>query len=237
MFYSLAPTYDKRVGVFSTVLIALSLVLATAPNAFAADDEDVSFDGLKKIEDSTVATAFINPDADFSVFESVMILDPYVAFRSNWRRDQNRSRRSNRVNQRDMDRIKADTAALFKEVFLERLQANEGLELVSEPGANVLLLRPAIIDLDITAPDTRSAGRSRTFAGSAGAATLFIELFDAETGQIIGRAVDRQATRNGSGRVSWSNSVTNRAEGRRMFGNWADTLRGFLDQHYLKSTD
>jgi hypothetical protein len=237
MFYSLTQTYDKRAGVFVSILVILSLVLATVPSVFAEDDEDVTFDGLKRVEDSTVATAFINPDADFSVFDSVMILDPYVAFRSNWRRDQNRSRRSNRINQRDMDRIKADTAALFKEVFLERLQADGGLVLVKEAGANTLLLRPAIIDLDITAPDTRSAGRSSTFAGTAGAATLFIELFDAGSGQIIGRAIDRQATRNAGGRVSWSNSVTNRAEGRRMFGNWADTLRGFLDQHYLKATD
>ena len=33
----------------------------------------------------------IDPEADFSVFRRVMILEPYVAFRSDWRRDQNRS--------------------------------------------------------------------------------------------------------------------------------------------------
>jgi hypothetical protein len=36
----------------------------------------------------------------------------------------------------------------------------------------MLLLRPAIIDLDITVPDSMSAGRSRTFTASTGAATL-----------------------------------------------------------------
>jgi hypothetical protein len=56
--------------------------------------------------------AFIHPDADFSVFEWVAILEPRVAFRTNWQRDQNRSRSRN-VRTSDMDRIKEDVAALF----------------------------------------------------------------------------------------------------------------------------
>ncbi len=99
---------------------------------------------------------------------------------------------------------------------------------------DVLLLRPAIIDLDINAPDRPTAGRSRTFTASAGAATLFIELFDSVNGTIIGRAIDRQAARRAGGRMSWSNGVTNSAEARRMFRHWADVLRDFLDQHYTK---
>jgi hypothetical protein len=34
------------------------------------------------------------------------------------------------------------------------------------------------------------------------------------------------------GTVSWSNSVTNTADARRMMGGWADSLVGFLDTHY-----
>lgn len=133
-----------------------------------------------------------------------------------------------------MERIKADVASLFKEVFTERLEADDGFEVVDTADYDVLLLRPAIIDLDITAPDTMSAGRSQTFTTSTGAATLYIELFDSVSGAIIGRAADRRATRNGGGTVSWSSRVMNTAEGRRMFGRWADQLRSFLDQHYTK---
>jgi hypothetical protein len=79
-----------------------------------------------------------------------------------------------------------------------------------------------------------SAERSRTFTASAGAATLYIELFDSVSGAIIGRAADRQAVRNAAGSVSWSNRVTNTAEARCMFGRWADLLRNFLDTHYTK---
>ena len=190
---------------------------------------------MERIEDSRVAAAYINPDADFSVFQRVMIMDPLVAFRSNRQRDQNRSRTRN-VRASDMERIKADVAALFKQVFIERLEADEGFEVVDVLDYDVLVLRPAIVDLDITSPDTMSGGRTRTMNASAGAATLYIELFDGVSGQIIGRAADRRTARTAGGRISWSNRVTNSAEARRMFGRWADLLRDFLDQHYVPST-
>ena len=74
-----------------------------------------------------------------------------------------------------MERIKADVAKLFNEVFKERLEMNDGYKVVGEAGEDVLLLRPAIIDLDITAPDVPSGGRTRTYTSTTGAATLYIE--------------------------------------------------------------
>ena len=174
--------------------------------------------------------AYIDPEADFSVFTRVAILEPMVAFRSNWQRDQNRNRTRN-ISTREMERMKEDVATLFERIFEERLEAG-GYQVVDVIGEDVLLLRPAIVDLDVTAPDTRTPGRVRTFASTAGAATLYIELFDSFSGDIVGRAADRQAVRQAGGRLSWSNSVTNNAEARRMFGRWADTLVGFLDAHY-----
>ena len=219
--------------VFGKVVVSCALVGLAATTVFAQDEEGISFDGLVPVENARVAGAFIDPDADFSVFERVAILDPFVAFKSNWQRDQNRDRRgSSRISASDMERIKADVARLFKEVMIERLESDDGYEVVDGANYDVLLLRPAIIDLDITAPDTLSAGRSQTFAASTGAATLYIELFDSVSGEIIGRAIDRQGARRGGGTVSWSNRVTNVAEARRVFGHWADLLRSFLDEHY-----
>ena len=222
---------SKIIAAASFTMCALCFTFSLA--AFAEEAEGISFDNLKPVEDAAVAMAYIDPEADFSAFSRVMILEPYVAFRSNWQRDQNRSRSRN-IRARDMERIKADVASLFKEVLTERLEADDGYEVVDVADYDVLLLRPAIIDLDITAPDTMSAGRSRTFTTSTGAATLYIELFDSVSGAIIGRAADRQATRNAGGTVSWSSRVMNTAEGRRMFGRWADQLRSFLDQHYTE---
>ena len=230
-------TVNKFTSKLSKQLIAATLVYALCFAlpliAFAGDDANTSYDGLVPVEDARVAMAYIDPEADFSVFKRVMILEPFVAFRSNWQRDQNR-RRGRNISSRDMERIKADTASFFREVFTQNLQMDGGYEVVDEADYDVLLLRPAIIDLDITAPDVAAAGRSRTFSASSGEATLYIELFDSVSGQIIGRAADRQAARSSTGSMTWNNRVMNRAEGRRMFSAWANQLRTFLDQHYTE---
>lgn len=222
----------SRLGVIAGVFCAL-LSLMSGPGWAEDADTAVTFDNLVPVKDPQVGTAYIDPDADFSVFKRVAILEPFVAFRSNWQRDQNRSRTRN-VNARDMERIKQDVATVFERVFTERLEA-AGYEVVDVAGDDVLVLRPAIIDLDVTAPDTRTAGRSRTFAASTGAATLYLQLFDSVTGEILGRAADRRNVRSAGGTVSWSNSVTNMADARRMMGRWADQLVTFLDSHYVKA--
>ena len=226
--------FAKRLAKFATgAIVAPALLLATATIVSAQEEaEDISFAGLNRVDTDRVAAAYIDPEADFSVFQRVAILDPLVAFRSNWQRDQNRSRSRN-IRASDMERIKADVAALFKEVFTERL-TESGYDIVDVADYDVLVLRPAIIDLDITAPDVRGGGRSRTYTASAGAATLYLELFDAVSSDIIGRAIDRRAARRGGGMATWTNRVTNTAEARRMFGRWADILIDFLDRYYYE---
>lgn len=215
-------------------LVLVSILFA--PLVVQADEhegKEPAWDGLVALDASNLAAAYIDPDADFSVFRRVGILEPYVAFRSNWKRDQNRGRSRN-VRASDVERIKRDVADVFMGVFVEQLEA-AGYEVVNYVGEDVLILRPAIIDLDISAPDTRRQGRSRTYRASAGAATLFVELFDAYSGDLIGRAVDRRAARSSGGFAVASNRVTNRADARREFRVWADTLVAFLDEHYIEA--
>jgi hypothetical protein len=92
----------------------------------------------------------------------------------------------------------------------------------------VLIIKPSIIDLDINAPDTMSAGRSRSYTTSTGEMTLSLELVDGTTGQVLARVVDK-ARGIDTGRVQWTNGVTNRAEAERMLRNWARYLRTGLD--------
>ena len=68
------------------------------------------------------------------------------------------------------------------EVFTEAYK-KAGLEAVTAPGADVLRLRPGVVDLYIVAPDNMSAGRSRTYTMEAGQATLFLEVRDSTTGR------------------------------------------------------
>lgn len=213
------------------------LLLSLMPLSGQAQDEEatVTHDGLVLVEDTDVHAAFIDPDADFSVFRRVAVLRPDVAFRSDWQRRQNRSSRSRNVRASDVERIQEDVADLFKEVFVEGLEA-AGYEVVNYADEDVLILRPTILDLDVTAPDVRSAGRSSTYTATTGAATLLLELFDSMTGDIVGRAIDRRSAGRSGGFATRSNRVTNRTDARREFRVWADKLIEFLDQHYLESS-
>ena len=221
----------------AAVMFSSALLLSASPGAFAQEQDlaGETYDGLTLVPDSTVAVAYVDPDADFSIYDKIMILDCYVSFRKDWEKDHTRSSGSRiRISSKDIEKIKADVADLFREVFTEKLSEDGGYEIVEAAGDNVLLVRPSIIDLDITAPDTMSAGRSRTYTSSAGAATLYIELFDSVTGDILARATDRKAARNVGGYMSYTNRVTNRAAARRMLGSWAELLRDMLDEFHGK---
>ncbi len=222
------PLSISRVASVFSAAILISAIYA--PNLVAGEDD--LFSNLEPIEDSNAAIAEIDPNADFSVYTRIKILDAYVAFRSGWERDQARTGSRMRISASEVERIKTGVADLFKEVFSETLQADDGYEVVDEIGEDVLLIRPAIIDLDINAPDTMQPGRTRTFTAETGAATLYIELYDSMSSQIIGRAADRQTIRRPGDVFTWSNRATNTADGRRLFRGWAQALRDFLDAHY-----
>ncbi len=179
-----SPTLSGRLAGLVLAVLPLLGLPALAEEKADAQETNRTFDNLVAVEESAAAMAYIDPDVDFSVFQRVAILEPFVAFRSNWQRDQNRSRTRN-VSTRDMERIKQDVATLFERVFTERLE-EAGYEVVDVTGDDVLILRPAIIDLDITAPDVMGAGRSTSFTASAGSATLYLELYDSISGQIVG---------------------------------------------------
>ncbi len=218
----------RKISVYLTAIIFSMFVSLSA----VAQDKDTKFENLVPVGDPSVAVAYIDPNADFSVFKRVMILDTFVSFRSGWERDQRRGTRGTRISANDMERIKSRVSELFNSVMIETLEADDGYEVVNEPDYDVLLIRAAIIDLDVTAPDTSAAGRSRTYTADSGAATLYIEVFDSVSGQIIGRAFDRQSARNPGSMMRWTNRASNTADARRVFRGWAEKFRGFLDSHY-----
>ena len=74
-----------------------------------------------------------------------------------------------------------------------------------------------------------SAGRSRTYTTNAGEMTLDMEVRDSLTGQLLARVVDKQRALD-TGRLQWTNSVTNAADAERAIDVWAKQLRGGLDR-------
>ena len=210
-----------------------SLILITAAcrlsgTAIGKQDElpAVSHDGLE-LRKGKAAVVYVRPGVDFSDYRRFAILECPVAFSKDWERE--RKSGAARVSQKDMDEMKADLSAEFLKIFTDELQNKGGYQIVTAGAEDVLILRPAIIDLEVSVPDSMSAGRSYTLSESAGGMTLYLEIFDSVTGQILARAIDRQEDR-GTGRIQWQNSVTNKAEADRMLRRWASALRARLDE-------
>lgn len=209
--------------------IAVGL-LFSSPMATGADEPSPqNWDGLVQVKSKKLDAVFLLPGEDFRPYTKVMIDPAEVAFKKNWMRDINNQRRelSRRVTQEDADEIMAAARTNFADVFTEAF-LNAGYKVVQTPGPDVLRLRPGILDLYVTAPDTMSAGRTRTYTVEAGEATLIIEIRDSTTLALLGRVVDRRATRE-SPTLSYSNSVTNLADFRQLFKQWAKIAVSGLD--------
>lgn len=205
----------------------IPFLLATS-SLYAAIDKlpEVTVDGLHHLSDTELAIVYAQPGADLSQYKEVYLAEPYVAFKKNWRRDQNTGT-GIRVTASDMEKIKTELAGMFMAVFTETLTGG-GYELATERGEDVLIVKPAIINLDVHAPDTMSAGRSRTYSESSGEMTLYLELYDSVTDALIAKALDRKHDRH-SGYFQWQSKVTNKAAANRILKEWAKVLKEGLD--------
>jgi len=210
-----------------TSILALSSVIAMdEPNARIHD-------GLKLVKDSNFDLAYLLPDADLGKYSKIILQEADITFKKNWKRDQNQTRRSptNKVTDKDMERIISKGKDSFVQVFTDILEEG-GYSIVTQPGEDVLLVRPSIFDLDINAPDLMTPGRITTFTEMAGSAKLSLELYDSTTGQILFQSLDKRRARTTNlrlGTAMRSNSVTNRHEAIRGLKYWAGLLRDDLD--------
>ncbi len=217
----------KQLTVQRQILVVLLSGVLTA-GAWAQSPPEVDRDGLHLVHHSDVREVYARPGVDFSQFGKVILVDAYVAFRKNWGRDQNRGADPFKVSKRGVESIKQRVGDEFHKAFVKELE-KKGIPVVgaTETGQDVLIVRPAIINLDVTAPDTMEPGE-RTIAASAGQMTLYAELYDSVSSQLIGRVVDPRADHGFGGQFMAQNRVTNKAAEDKIVKIWADALAGHL---------
>lgn len=205
------------------LLLAFAVMFSGALLADTAASTDM--DGLELLEKDRRGEIYVAPDVSWEGYEKIILEDVVVAFRKDWLRDQNRSRKSlsNRVTTSDMERIKSNVADLFDEVFVEELAERGNWPLVNESAEDTLRIKPYIVDLDVYAPDIRGAGGTRSYADSAGKMTLKLEIYDSASGAVLARASNRQESQD-RGYVTWATAGSNKAEARIMLQKWAKAL-------------
>ena len=206
-------------AIVATLLLAPPAALAVMPPEMA---------DLVKVKSKRLAEVHLLPGTDFSAYKKVMIDPAQVSFNKNWVKDtRSASLTGGRIPEDQLKAISEAARSGFGEIFRDAFK-RAGYEVVSAPGADVVRLTPAIINLYINAPSGSAA--TRTYAMSAGEATLAIAVRDSLSGALLGMALDKRETRTAMAGAVIADSVTNRAEFEVLFRRWADiAAKGFTE--------
>ena len=219
---------------------SLSLALAISTILFTSGElsakkvplPDTTHDGLERVEKNAKSdVVYLLPGAEFSQYTEVILLEPHMAFHKGWQDWYNGSApMMDRISDRDMDKMLKRGKKVFIDTFTKTLE-KKGYPVVKTPGDSVLLLRPAVINIEVTVPDPdrmKGMGRGGSYAETAGSMTFVLELYDSVSGQILLRAVDRESNIDEGWRIPRDYSSNNRAA-RMTYDLWAKRLAKGLD--------
>jgi hypothetical protein len=125
----------------------------------------------------------------------------------------------------ELARLRAETLELFRDAFTREVVKRGPYKYADEPAPDVLLVIPAIEDLDIRSPD---AGTGSIVFGRPVTMKVTGDLRDAVTGKLVGRVItnlppEQYPTPRNVGRP------VNAQEQRRVFAKWSQVVREAID--------
>ena len=206
----------------------LVLAVALLISATAQGEQEVSYDGLVRVETGEFKLVYVDPDVDFSVYSKFISGPATFQFRAVKKTSSASARRFNQTEFWMSDKDKQKLADVVSSIFADELSKSEIFSEVGEPGPDTLIIRGAMHDIvSQTPPDT--IGRHEIYLSSVGEATLIIEALDSLSGEVIYRAIERRAAQRPGNQLMIANTVTSWAEIRRLARLWAVRLREAMD--------
>ena len=223
----------------SIALAAVTLVSAcsSTPEVQTGEDAEVIMDSLHKVDNSRTDLAYVDPNADFSKYQKVMLMPLGMDNVEIIQPDSSSSMtRSNRGNWELTDSDKEKLQEIFQESMTKELEKKDGYAIVTEADDDVLQIQAAVLAIAPSAPKddgrSRSVGRSQVYTQGAGSMAVVVAFADSETGEVLGLMKDSRATNSSTwGR---NNSVSNLSDVRMMFSSWARGIRDGLDKVHGK---
>lgn len=199
---------------------------AFLPGPAASAKPPTNWDGLTQIRAKNVDLLYLRPGADFRQYKAIVLDPTEVAFKKDWQKDINRSRRgAARYSEADVRRAIDEAQVKLRNTFEKRFQET-GFQLVTAPAENALRVFVGVANVNVTAPEIKSHGINRVYSDQAGSATLVVEVRDSLSGELLGRAVDHGAA--GDHLVALRTTTSNWADFEHLFNEWARiSAKGF----------
>lgn len=152
---------------------------------------EVTHDGLRRVHKSKFAVAYVKPGADLDRYDKFIILEPSVSFKKGWQRAHPQMRAV------EMKRVGESFARNFLKAFTKELEEKAGYVVVDQPAEDVLMLKPTVVDLDVTASKQPGSNSVTRYTASSGSTILYLEVYNAVSGEVLARVLDRNIAGDG----------------------------------------
>jgi hypothetical protein len=224
--------YDSRLFRLTFIgYLITAILLVFGGIAFSADEGafkkgDMTTDGLTVTKSTSFTQTEIKKGVTWSDYTKYRITPVEVSFRKNWQKDYNQGQTSlsQQVTEKDMAGIRESIGKIAYEELDKVLQKRGHLTKADMDDSKTLLFKPKVINLDIYAPDVQSSEPgTMNYVRQAGKATLFLEVYDSVSGEILGRWIDTREDPD-RGYFDWANMVTNNERMRLVISAWAGRL-------------
>ena len=182
---------------------------------------EINIEGLQQVPARNFEAAFLRPGVTFADYSKLMVKELELAFRT-----PDREQNQFPLGEDQKTRFRAAMATAFGEEFGKL----ENVEVVTEPGPDVLALHVRVQDIVARAPGRRvgGAGRAGFALETVGELTLVLELRDSQSDEVLARVFDRQAV-EGAAMVSGDSVVSTWQGVERLVGRWALRTREGLE--------
>jgi len=206
---------------------ACIFVLGLALVAGCAADrppEEMTDDGLVRVPSRSAGGVYRAPDVSFLPYRRIILEPPSISFVKDWLENHPE------VSPAEFARIRAESVQMFRDEFAREFVERGPYKFADDPAPDVLLVIPAIEDLNIMAPDAGVAPGERTYTSGPLSMKVSGDLRDALTGRVVGRVTMYQPPdRYAFNEMRIANRVTNAHEQRLAFAKWSRLVREALN--------
>ena len=206
-----------RIGVLAVFTLLAACTASPPPKETTAD-------GLERVPSRAEGGVYRDLDADFTRYKRLMIEPLTVEFHEAWRKQHPG------VADAELRRIQLEAAKDFREVFTKILVDEGQFELAEVREADVFVVVPRLLDLDIPAPETDLDSGKETFSPRPVSLQMTGELRDGVNGELLLRVIRIEGEPyymfNG---IRRANRVTNAHEIRVSMEKWSRLVREAID--------